>query len=211
MGRNDRALMASWIKPKMAHKMMVQKLLQCRAHLILCLRAEEKIEMVRNDKGKMEVVPKKGRAGFVGWLPICEKSLPFELTTSILLLPDAPGCPQKLKIEDQHLSYFPPERPVTEEAGAALAAWARGEDVGQGTGITEAHYQVTTPAPDDRITAREAADLEAKCLEVGVPVANLMRAAKVERLGYIAKADFERCLHWVTEAGAKRQLASSDV
>ena len=42
--KREAVKMAAWIKPKMAHKHMVQKLLQVRAHLILCFRAEPKIE-----------------------------------------------------------------------------------------------------------------------------------------------------------------------
>ena len=52
--------MAAWIKPKMAHKQMVNKLLQVRAHIILCFRAEPKIEMVKDGNGKMQIVEKKG-------------------------------------------------------------------------------------------------------------------------------------------------------
>lgn len=128
MGRREAAKMASWIAPKMAHKKMVGTLLQLRAHIILCFRAEEKIDMVDDpDKpGKKKIVPKVGRAGFRGWLPICEKNLPFELTTTILLLDDAPGVPIPLKIEEQHRAIFPTDRPITREAGVALAAWAAG-------------------------------------------------------------------------------------
>src|SRR5678816_2121103 len=45
--KREACRMAAWIKPKMAHKSMVQRLLQVRAHLVLCFRAEPKVEMVR--------------------------------------------------------------------------------------------------------------------------------------------------------------------
>jgi hypothetical protein len=93
--RREAVKMAAWIKPKMAHKQMVQRLLQVRAHLILCFRAEEKVEMVRGDDGKMKIVPK-------GWMPICEKNLPYELTVSLLLTPEAPGVPKPIKLQEQH-------------------------------------------------------------------------------------------------------------
>jgi len=126
MGARDAAKMASWIKPKMAHKQMVQKLLQVRAHVILCFRAEEKIEMVRNSVGKMEVVPKKSPTGLHGWMPVCEKNLPFELTASFLLTADAPGIPKPIKLQAQHRPMVPLDKPITRATGAALAAWARG-------------------------------------------------------------------------------------
>src|SRR3990172_9193561 len=47
--KREACKMAAWIKPKMAHKKMVQSLLQVKAHLILCFRAEQKIEMVREN------------------------------------------------------------------------------------------------------------------------------------------------------------------
>ncbi len=131
MGGRDSANMAAWIKPKMAHKSMVQKLLQVRAHLILCFRAEEKIEMVKNkDTGKIEVQPKKNLAGFSGWIPVCEKNLPYELTVSLLLSPERPGFPIPIKLQAQHRDLFPLDQPVTEKSGELLAAWARGGRAG---------------------------------------------------------------------------------
>jgi hypothetical protein len=125
MGSRDAVKIASWIKPKMAHKHMVARLLQLRAHLILCFRAEEKIEIVKED-GKTKIVPKEGPGGFKGWLPICEKNLPYELTASFLLTADAPGVPLPMKLQEQHRALFPLGVPITEEAGAKIAAWAGG-------------------------------------------------------------------------------------
>jgi len=117
--------MAAWIKPKMAHKHMLQKFLQLKAHLILCFRAEEKIEMVRVD-GKMEVRKKESLVGKDGWVPICEKNVPFECTCSFLLLASAPGKPNTIKLQEQHKVYFPLNQPITEQAGEQLAQWAAG-------------------------------------------------------------------------------------
>ena len=104
---------------------MVQKLLQVRAHLILCFRAEEKIEMVKKD-GKVEIVPKQGPTGLNGWMPVCEKNLPFELTASFLLTADAPGVPKPIKLQQQHRVLFPLDAPITEESGKRIAEWAAG-------------------------------------------------------------------------------------
>lgn len=124
--KREAVKMAAWIKPKSAHKHMVARLLQVRAHLILCFRAEEKIEMVRGDDGKMKIVPKQGPAGFKGWLPICEKNLPYELTASFLLTADAPGVPKPIKLQEQHRALFPLDEPITEASGQRIAEWARG-------------------------------------------------------------------------------------
>jgi hypothetical protein len=126
--KRESCKMAAWIKPKMAHKKMVQRLLQIRAHLILSFRAEEKVEMIRED-GKMKIVPKVTRTGLDGWIPICEKSLPYELTCSFLLTADAPGIPKPIKLEEQHRAFFPLDRQIDEKCGERLAEWAAGTKI----------------------------------------------------------------------------------
>lgn len=123
--KRDSCNMAAWIKPKMSHKHMVQKLLQVRAHLILCFRAEEKIEMVRED-GKLKIVKKQTTTGLDGWVPISEKNLPYELTASFLLTADAPGIPKPIKLQHQHRAFFPLNTEITEDSGRKLSAWASG-------------------------------------------------------------------------------------
>lgn len=127
MGAREAVKMASWIKPKMEHRKMVSRLLQVRAHLILCFRAEEKIEMVRGDNGKMEVRKKQTATGIDGWVPICEKNLPYELTVSFLLMASRPGVPLPIKLQEQHRALFALDQPITEESGRKLAAWASGK------------------------------------------------------------------------------------
>lgn len=128
LGGGENVKMASWIKPKGEHKRMVQKLLQVRAHIILCFRAEEKIEMVK-EGNKTVVRPKTSLTGIRGWVPICEKNLPFELTASFLLIPDKPGVPNAIKLQEQHRPYFPSGVPLTADCGRLLAAWAKGDNV----------------------------------------------------------------------------------
>jgi len=125
--KREACKMAAWIKPKVEHKHMVQKLLQVRAHLILCFRAEEKIEMIRGENGKMQIVPKKSINGLDGWMPVCEKNLPFELTASFLLLATAPGIGQPIKLQEQHRPLFPAGKPINEESGKRIALWASGK------------------------------------------------------------------------------------
>jgi len=124
--KRESCKMAAWIKPKTRHKAFVNKLLQVRAHLILCFRAEEKVEMKRDASGKMQITPKVTLTGLNGWVPICEKNLPYEMTASFLLTADAPGIPKPIKLQEQHRALFPLDRPITEESGRALAAWASG-------------------------------------------------------------------------------------
>jgi hypothetical protein len=143
--KREAVKMAAWIKPKMQHKKMVQRLLQVRAHLILCFRAEEKIEMIKGDDGKMKIVPKVTTTGLDGWVPVCEKNLPYELTTSFLLTANAPGMPKAIKLQEQHRPMFPPDKEINEESGKKVAAWASGASVST---ISPEEFSTMTKAMD---------------------------------------------------------------
>lgn len=125
--KRELCLQASWIKPKRLHKKMVQRVLQVRSHLIFCMRAEDKTELVRGPDGKQKMVPKVSLTGADGWIPICEKRLPFELTASFLLTAGAPGMPKPIKLQDQHRELFPLDKPINEQSGKCLAEWAAGK------------------------------------------------------------------------------------
>jgi hypothetical protein len=128
MGSRESAKMAAWIKPKSEHKRMVQRLLQVRAHVILCFRAEEKIEIVKDAQGKTVVRPKASVTGLDGWIPVAEKTLPYELTLSFLLTAGAPGLPKPIKLQEQHRALVPLDKPLTQETGRLLGEWAAGGD-----------------------------------------------------------------------------------
>jgi hypothetical protein len=111
----------NWKDPKLGHKRLMNALLQVRCHLIFCLRADEKIEIVR-ENGRTQVRP-------LGWMPICEKRFMFEMTASFTLTPDRPGIPQyglPHKVQEQHRGMFPEGEPIGEQAGEALRRWAAG-------------------------------------------------------------------------------------
>lgn len=128
--KRERVAMSAWIKPKRSHKQMVARLLQLRCHLILCFRAEEKLDIVKNrETGKTEIVPKTSLVGLNGWLPISEKSLPFELTASFLLTADQPGIPKPIKLQSQHRAFIDLAKPLDEDVGRSLAEWAAGKSV----------------------------------------------------------------------------------
>jgi len=140
MGGDQKKNLSAWIEPKRSHKAMVTRLLQVNAHVILCFRAEPKVEAVRKN-GRTEIVPKASLTGLDGWLPISEKMLPYELTASFLLMADKPGVPKPIKLQEQHKSLVPLEQPLTEETGRRLAEWARGG---------------ATPERDERVPALTA-------------------------------------------------------
>ncbi|GGG29730.1 AAA family ATPase [Chelatococcus composti] len=133
----------NWKEPKLAHKKMMNALLQCRASLIFCLRADEKIEIVRGENGRTLVRP-------LGWVPICEKRFMYEMTASFTLTPERPGIPQfdlPHKLQDQHRHMFPAGKPISEEAGRMLAEWARGADVPPTAAASRSSHAAVTDAP----------------------------------------------------------------
>lgn len=199
LGAKESIKLLSWSKPKQSHKKMVSRLLQSRAHLILCFRAEPHVEMVKGDDGKMKITPRVGQTGLDGWFPITEKNLPFELTVSFLLKADRPGVPLPIKLPERLRPLFPLDKPITEESGRAIAEWAAGGK------------RPTAPPPqsdDPHINAMQAADLESACSEIGASVQSLKKAAGVSALTDIKVADLPRALQWIAAAKAKREAAT---
>lgn len=149
----DRASIGAWKEPKRRHKRFVNRLLQCRAHLILCLRAEEKlrIEQIVDDRGRKKTVitQPKDLPDSERWVPICEKRFLFEMTISLILTPQRPGIPVPIKLQEQHKEAIPLDRHLSEETGRKLAAWAKG-----GSMSTTRMSPPIAPGDDD-LTASE--------------------------------------------------------
>jgi hypothetical protein len=134
--KRETCKMAAWIKPKMSHKQMVQRLLQVKANLILCFRAEEKVKMEKDANGKMQIIP-------IGWQPICSKEMPYELTVSFLLTADKPGIPQPIKLQEQHKIMFPSDKLLSEESGKLVSEWAAGGIKQAATTVPESENAAT--------------------------------------------------------------------
>lgn len=153
MGGQQTKNLSAWIEPKKAHKKMVTRLLQMRAHVILCFRAEPKVEAVK-ENGQTKIVPKQSLTGLDGWLPISEKNLPFELTASFLLTADKPGVPQPIKLQEQHRPLVPLDRALTSDVGRALSEWAAGTKQADTAALEQ---RLLDSAPADARAATERA------------------------------------------------------
>ena len=205
MGGRDGVKMASWIKPKGEHKKMMQRILQTRAHLILCFRAEAKIEIVKED-GRTKIVPKQSLVGLDGWIPLTEKTVPFELTVSVLLTPDHPGVPKPIKLQEQHRALFPLDKPITEESGRRIAEWASG---GKSNGGASPADVSDKAAPTDGassdvaptyIEVDQVTYLGDRCRENGLKAESLCKAAGVPSLQRILAANYQRANDWIDKA-----------
>jgi hypothetical protein len=132
------------------------------------LRAEDKIEIVKED-GKTVVRPKESLVGADGWIPICEKRLPFEATISLLLLQSAPGVPVPIKLERRHADLVPLDAQLDEDVGLALATWAAGAATKPGGDVAPA----TGPPPG---SVASLADLKARARTAGISQEQLAAA-----------------------------------
>jgi hypothetical protein len=206
--KREAVKMAAWIKPKMAHKAMVQKLLQVRAHLILCFRAEQKIEMVQveeDGRKRMKIVPKQSMTGLDGWIPICEKMLPFELTTSFLLTADAPGMPKPIKLQEQHKHLFPLDKALNEESGKRIAEWAKGSAAPQATPPPTSAPAQPAGAADLTLGELRAAfkECDAQAEE------DFLMVAKLESLEELPAEDYAEAKAWIDRRSTKRKKAAA--
>jgi hypothetical protein len=188
--------MAAWIKPKGEHKKMMQRLLRMKAHVILCFRAEPKVEMVKNDKGRLEVVPKASLVGLDGWIPVSEKGIPYELTASFLLTADKPGVPKPIKLQEQHRPFFPTGKAITEEAGKKIGEWARG-----GAEVKKDAALKTEPKVDTQVNSDSSPPPAAKTV-APQPVTDL---AELERLADMAAANGYTSLETFWEGLSQKQ------
>ena len=200
-GKRERVKMAAWIKPKMAHKQMVQQLLQVKAHIILCLRAEEKIEMVKVN-GKLEVQKKQSLTGKDGWIPICDKNLPFEATCSFLLLASNPGIPHPIKLQEQHKEIFQLDKAITEESGKRLAAWAAGAaSIPEQGPVAATPRQV--PSPDPSPSQEPPAETREQtimrlCAATSSNRTNLLANAEVKHEDELGQEDYDSLVRLLT-------------
>ncbi len=150
----------NWKEPKSAHKKLMNALLQCRASIIFCLRADEKIEIIR-ENNKTVVRP-------LGWMPICEKRFMFEMTASFTLTPDRPGIPHfdlPHKLQSQHRAFFSEHQPISEDSGRMLAEWARGGSPSPQLGETAIGEGITAAEWDLRLDeeAKKGSEALSKC------------------------------------------------
>jgi hypothetical protein len=108
---------SAWVKPKAEENQFVYALLGAACAVILCFRAKEKTRLVTG-----------GAPIDLGWQPIASERVSFETLFTLLLPPHCKGVPD-LSISEMREPFdtiIPAGKPLSEETGAALAAWAAG-------------------------------------------------------------------------------------
>lgn len=107
-----------WNEAKREHKRFMNALLQSNMHVICCIRAREKVKLVKRD-GKTEYEPQ-------GIMPVTEKNFMFEMTASLMMwnegsAQDVMKCPGELReILGRGEGY------LTAADGKALREWVDG-------------------------------------------------------------------------------------
>lgn len=107
--------MKDWKTAKREHQKFMNALLQSDMHIIVCIRAREKVKYEKIN-GKTEVTP-------LGILPVCEKNFMFEMTASLMmwekgLTQSVAKCPEELaSILGREVGH------ITAADGRALAQW----------------------------------------------------------------------------------------
>jgi len=117
MGGSDRVNFTAWIKPKAAENQFIYTMLSADCHLVLCMRAKEKIKIVEGAKPID-----------LGWQPIAGERVAFETIFTLLLPPHSKGAPD-LSISEMRKPFdtlIQSGRQLDEQTGAALREWAAG-------------------------------------------------------------------------------------
>lgn len=130
MGGQDRHNFPAWAKPKAERRAMINGILQIPANFIFCFRAKDKTKPGTDASGKKSLIEQ-------GCMPIAGEEFVFEMTANCLLLPGAAGVPvwrsdypgerAMMKRPRMFERALADGRQLTEQVGAELALWARGQ------------------------------------------------------------------------------------
>lgn len=131
--RREQCKMSSWIRPKMEHKGMVNRLLRCKLPLIVCLRGEEKTHIDKKEGEKARVITDPFST------PIADPRFIFELLLNFETV--AKTNPKSQKVEGGFviprkvthpglLPLLPDEHTQIGIAhGEAIARWCEGQSL----------------------------------------------------------------------------------
>lgn len=136
-----------WNDAKREHKRFMNTLLTCDMHVIVCIRAREKVRITKQG-GETKIEP-------LGVLPVCEKNFMFEMTASLMMWDEGRAqetmkCPEDLRpILGRREGY------ITAADGLALRDWVDGAQ--QLDPDRERHRNVLLTAAEQGTAALEAA------------------------------------------------------
>ena len=122
--------LVKWANPKARHKKFVQALIATRMHVIVCLRAKEKMIQVTRDNLAKYPGTKIGDIMSDGFISIQDKRFIYETTVQIFLpMPDGTkprGVPVLEKCPKDLLGAFPEGEQIGIAAGERIRQWVAG-------------------------------------------------------------------------------------
>lgn len=152
--KRERSTFSAWVKPKAEENRFIYAMLEADCHLILCMRAKEKIR----------IVPGK-QPQDLGWQPIVGDRVAFETIFTLTLPPHSKGVPDLAvsEMREPFESLVPAGRQLDETIGLALGEWAAGaQKISGGTEKAPRQEQIV---PD---TASQEAELRVYAAQLGV-------------------------------------------
>ena len=118
--KRDKKSMLAWAAIKPRYRRLINRVIQCRVPVVLCIRAKSVIQK----PGGGNAVPTKLRRRDIPWDVDSDKDLIFEMT-ALVVLDGEPGCPtHQIKVNDQHKAIFRPDVPISFETGMQMAEWS---------------------------------------------------------------------------------------
>lgn len=114
--------MPNWALAKKEHKLFLAHCLSSAMHIIFCLRARDKVKIVKDANGKEQIVP-------IGLQPITERNLVFEVLLSLRFEEDTHFA-QPIKVPKMLSMVFPGNRMLTKADGEAVRIWNESGGIG---------------------------------------------------------------------------------
>lgn len=191
--KRERCTFAAWIEPKRDENAFIYQLLSMEVPVILCMRAKEKIKLVKG-----------GDPIDLGWQPIVGDRVAFETIFTLMLPPHSQGTPD-LSISDMRTPFDKMVAgQIDEKLGERLTAWAQGAaDAHRPNGGAEKPTTPVTPPPvahaDGFASERELNRLRAIMKGKGHSESDLidfLGASGVESPREIPAAIFEQAVEW---------------
>lgn len=113
--------MPNWALAKKQHKLYVLRLLNSSMHVIVCLRAREKVKIIdkaHSDTGKDQVIP-------LGILPVAEKNFVYEAMLSFMVQ-EGTHFADPIKLPEQFQQLFNKAKLISKEDGEKIRRWNEG-------------------------------------------------------------------------------------
>ncbi len=127
--KKDARSQLAWAEVKPRYRRLIDRIVRAKTNIIICTRAKP---VMQDFKTKLNARNTKTRRKDVPWDPASDADLMFEMTTMVILDPEAKGCPvHQIKVADQFKALLDPRQPMNADTGRAMAEWAMGRGEGR--------------------------------------------------------------------------------